>query len=111
MPPINDQNIFDIWDKIWASISKNEKDLAVTCHEIKDLKEDIGAIREKIGKVEGKYDTLIKSEIEKQQVINNDFLQKENIKSDRKHNIRLVILGGIFTLIVALLEIVPMLLQ
>lgn len=84
---------FDLWDRIWGAISKNEKNLAVTCHEIADLKD-------KIINLEKDIDKLIDIQIE-----------KIKHKHERSMNIKIALVTGVFSVIVALIAIIPYLIK
>ena len=96
----NDSDIFDTWDRIWGTISEMDKGLAVTCHEVCDLKTSIATLRTDIGKLEGKYDQIIKNTID-----------EARHKADRSMNIKIAILGGVFGIITAVVAIVPHLIK
>ena len=96
----NPDDIFDTWDRIWGVISEMDKGLAVTCHEVCDLKKQISDVINDLGKLEGKYDEMIKNTI-----------ADARHKADRSTNIKIAIMGGIFGIITAVITIVPYLLK
>jgi len=75
-------------NRIWGKIAELDKIIAVTCHEIQDLKDNDKEIRDKIMYVKSTVDGLTK------QLITDNVLKNENVK-DRNNRVIVAIIGSL----------------
>ena len=87
-------------DRLWGSVSENQKNIALNCHKVGDVAGDIQEIRADIKTLEIKYDTIIQKK-----------LDDLKAKTNRSSNIKIAMLGGAFLILTALISLVPQWLQ